>query len=63
MDGENRDALNAAAREAFSQAGEGYAVPLDPELATGMGAFPEVALSLTDVQEDQLHRQSEDANE
>lgn len=43
---------NAAARDAFLQAEDGYAVELDPELAEAMGAFTEDALTLQDILED-----------
>ena len=36
------------------QAEQGFAVPLDPEVAEGMGAFSEDALSLQDVLEDAI---------
>lgn len=50
----NKEELNAAAADAFSQAQDGLIVPLDPEQAEGMGAFQEDALSLQDVLEDAL---------
>ena len=46
---ENKEELNAAAKDAFNQAQDGLAVPLDPEMAEGMGAFTEQALTLQDV--------------
>ncbi len=45
----NREELNAVAADAFNQAQDGLAVPLDPEMAEGMGAFAEQALTLQDV--------------
>lgn len=50
----NKEELNAAATDAFNQAQDGLAVPLDPELAEGMGAFPEDALRLKDILDDAL---------
>lgn len=50
----NKEELNAAATDAFSQAQDGLAVPLDPELAEGMGAFSEDALTLKDILDDAL---------
>lgn len=48
----NKEELNAAAADAFSQAQDGLIVPLDPEQAEGMGAFSEDALTLQDILED-----------
>ncbi|WP_165177872.1 hypothetical protein [Desulfovibrio sp. ZJ369] len=45
----NKDEVNAVAADAFNQAQDGLAVPLDPEMAEGMGAFAEQALTLQDV--------------
>ena len=42
----------AAARDAFLQAEDGFAVELDPELADALGAFTEEALTLQDILED-----------
>lgn len=50
----NKEELNAVATDAFSQAQDGLAVPLDPEQAEGMGAFTEDALTLEDILEDAL---------
>lgn len=50
----DKEHANAAARDAFSQAEEGYAVELDPALAEAMGAFTEDALTLQDILEDIL---------
>lgn len=50
----NKEELNAAATDAFNQAQDGLAVPLDPELAEGMGAFSEDALTLKDIMDDAL---------
>lgn len=50
-----KEELNAFAADAFIQAAEGLAVPLDPEQADGMGAFSEDALALQDILEDVLH--------
>lgn len=40
----NKEAMNAVATDAFAQAQEGFAVPLDPDLADALGAFMEEAL-------------------
>ncbi len=40
----NKDMMNAVATDAFNQAQEGFAVPLDPDLADALGAFMEEAL-------------------
>ncbi len=40
----NKDVMNAVATDAFAQAQEGVAVPLDPDLADALGAFMEEAL-------------------
>lgn len=40
----NKDMASAVATEAFNQAQEGFAVPLDPDLADALGAFMEEAL-------------------
>ena len=40
----NKEMLNAMATDAFNQAQEGFAVPLDPDLADALGAFMETAL-------------------
>lgn len=37
----NKEVMNAMATAAFAQAQEGFAVPLDPDLADALGAFPE----------------------
>lgn len=37
----NKDFLNLAAAVVFLQAEDGLAVPVEPELAEAMGAFPE----------------------
>lgn len=37
----NKDFLNLAAAVAFFQAEDGLAVPVDPDVAEAMGAFPE----------------------
>ncbi|GAB1255374.1 hypothetical protein [Desulfovibrio falkowii] len=50
----NKEELNAAATDAFNQAQDDLAVPLDPELAEGMGAFSEDALTLKDILDDAL---------
>ena len=50
----NKEELNAAATDAFNQAQDGLAVPLDPELAEGMGAFSEDALTLKYILDDAL---------
>lgn len=49
-----KEELNAVAADAFSQAEDGLAVPLDPEQADGMGVFTEDALTLQDILEDAL---------
>lgn len=48
----NREELNQAASDAFIQAQEGLAVPVDPDMAMGMGAFPESALTLDEILDD-----------
>ena len=40
----NKEILNAMATAAFAQVQEGFAVPLDPDLADALGAFEETAL-------------------
>ncbi len=40
----NKGIMNAVATDAFNQAQEGFAVPLDPDLADALGAFEETAL-------------------
>jgi hypothetical protein len=50
----NKEELNAVATDAFNQAADGLAVPLDPEQAEGLGAFSETAVTLRDIQEDAL---------
>ena len=40
----NKEMMNAVATDAFNQAQEGFAVPLDPDLADSLGAFMEEAL-------------------
>ena len=40
----NKEMLNAMATDAFNQAQEGFAVPLDPDLADALGASMEEAL-------------------
>lgn len=37
----NQEVMNAVATDAFVQAQEGFAVPLDPDLADALGAFAE----------------------
>lgn len=37
----NKELMNAVATDVFIQAQEGFAVPLDPDLADALGAFPE----------------------
>jgi len=51
-----RDYLAAAAKAAAEQLADNAALymPLDPDVADFMGAFPEDALSLADVIEDGL---------
>lgn len=48
----NREELNQAACDAFSQAQEGLGVPVDPDMAMDMGAFSETALTLDAILED-----------
>ncbi|WP_302514084.1 hypothetical protein [uncultured Desulfovibrio sp.] len=48
----DKEYANAAARDAFLQAEDGFAVELDPELADTLGAFTEEALTLQDILED-----------
>lgn len=48
----DKEYANAAARDAFLQAEDGFAVELDPELADALGAFTEEALTLQDIMED-----------
>ena len=48
----DKEYANAAARDAFLQAEDGFAVDLDPELADALGAFTEEALTLQDILED-----------
>lgn len=48
----NREELNQAASDAFIQAQEGLAVPVDPDVASEMGAFAEPALTLDEIMED-----------
>lgn len=50
----NKEELNAVATDAFNQAQDGLAVPLDPEMAEGMGAFTEQALTLQEVLDNAL---------
>lgn len=40
----NKEMMNAVATDAFAQAQEGFAVPLDPDLADALGAFVEETL-------------------
>lgn len=40
----NKEMMNAVATDAFTQAQEGFAVSLDPDLADALGAFVETAL-------------------
>ena len=40
----NKDIMSAVDTDAFAQAQEGFAVPLDPDLADALGAFEETAL-------------------
>lgn len=47
----DKEYANAAARDAFLQAEDGFAVELDPELADALGAFTEEALTLQDILE------------
>ena len=37
----NKELMSAVATDAFAQAQEGFAVPLDPDLADALGAFAE----------------------
>ncbi|WP_165070961.1 MULTISPECIES: hypothetical protein [unclassified Desulfovibrio] len=39
-----KEVMNAVASDAFTQAQEGFAVPLDPDLADALGAFTEEVL-------------------
>lgn len=55
-----KDEINAAAYEIFSQVGDGFAVPVDPELAEAMGAFQENALTADDIIADRAHEPEED---
>lgn len=48
----DKEYANAAARDAFLQAEDGFAVELDPELADALGVFTEEALTLQDILED-----------
>lgn len=48
----DKEYANAAARDAFLQAEDGFAVELNPELADALGAFTEEALTLQDILED-----------
>ena len=48
----DKEYANVAARDAFLQAEDGFAVELDPELADALGAFTEEALTLQDILED-----------
>lgn len=48
----DKEYANAAPRDAFLQAEDGFAVELDPELADALGAFTEEALTLQDIMED-----------
>ena len=48
----DKEYANAAARDAFLQAEDGFAVELDPDLADALGAFTEEALTLQDILED-----------
>lgn len=50
----NKEELNAGTTDAFNQAQDGLAVPLDPEMAEGMGAFTEQALTLQEVLDNAL---------
>lgn len=50
----NKEELNQAASDAFLQAQEGLAVPLDPDVAAGMGAFGEPTLTLDEIMDDVL---------
>lgn len=50
----NREELNQAASDAFIQAQDGLAVPVDPDVADGMGAFAESALDLDAIMDDVL---------
>lgn len=50
----NREELNQAASDAFIQAQDGLAVPVDPDVADGMGAFVESALDLDAIMDDVL---------
>ncbi|WP_297827870.1 hypothetical protein [uncultured Desulfovibrio sp.] len=45
----DKEMMNAVATDAFAQAQEGFAVPLDPDLADALGAFPE-DMSIVKVQ-------------
>lgn len=60
----DKEYANAAARDAFLQAEDGFAVELDPELADALGAFTEEALTLQDILEDiQEAQESTDVGE
>lgn len=48
----NKEELNQAASDAFTQAQEGLAVPLDPDVAAGMGAFAEHVFTLDEIMDD-----------
>lgn len=37
----NKELMSAVATDAFAQTQEGFAVPLDPDLADALGAFAE----------------------
>lgn len=61
----NKEELNAVATDAFNQAEDGLAVPLDPEEAEGIGIFTEDAVTLSNVLDDLIHRieNAEEENE
>lgn len=48
----DKEHANAAARDAFSQAEDGYAVELDPALAEAMGAFEQEGVTIEEIRED-----------
>lgn len=47
----SKEVMNAVATDAFAQAQEGVAVPLDPDLADALGAFMEEAVKAIREQE------------
>lgn len=48
----DKDVLNTVATDAFLQAEEGYAVELDPDVATALGAFSEEEQTILDFLDD-----------